>query len=53
MGEPESPCQLLEELAGAAEAWEAFYQKYYAQVLSSVALADFFGGRESGGGESF
>ena len=32
MGESESPCQLLEELGDLGEAWEAFYQKYYAQV---------------------
>ena len=47
MGEGENPCQLLEELSDAGEAWEDWYQKYYAQVASREILfsSSFFGGR--------
>ena len=44
--EGENPCQLLEELSDAGEAWEDWYQKYYAQVASREILfsSSFFGG---------
>ena len=32
LGEGENPCQLLEQLEDDGEEWEAWYQKYYAQV---------------------
>ena len=33
LGEGENPCQLLEQMEHDGEELEAWYQKYYAQVL--------------------
>ena len=38
LGEDENPCQLLEQLEDAGEEWEAWYQKYYAQVLHNAFI---------------
>jgi len=40
LGEGENPCQLLEQLEDDGEEWEAWYQKYYAQVTLSCAARD-------------
>ena len=38
LGEGENPCQLLEQLEDDGEEWEAWYQKYYAQVLHNAFI---------------
>ena len=38
LGEGENPCQLLEQLEDAGEELEAWYQKYYAQVLHNAFI---------------
>ena len=38
LGEGENPCQLLEQLEDAEEELEAWYQKYYAQVLHNAFI---------------
>ena len=38
LGEDENPCQLLEQLEHDGEELEAWYQKYYAQVLQNTFI---------------
>ena len=38
LGEGENPCQLLEQLEHDGEDLEAWYQKYYAQVLHNAFI---------------
>ena len=38
LGEGENPCQLLEQLEHDGEELEAWYQKYYAQVLHNPLI---------------
>ena len=38
LGEGENPCQLLEQLEHDGEELEAWYQKYYAQVLHNAFI---------------
>ena len=38
LGEGENPCQLLEQLEDDGEELEAWYQKYYAQVLHNTFI---------------
>ena len=38
LGEGENPCQLLEQLEDDGEELEAWYQKFYAQVLLNTFI---------------